>query len=56
MRPSFREFSLPENHEWKVEVIDTWNMTITETGVFRGKCRVDTGGKQFMAVRITRQK
>ena len=56
MRPSFRNLPLPGNDEWKVEVIDTWNMITTETGLFRGKCRVDLGGKQFMAVRITRQK
>jgi hypothetical protein len=55
MRPSFRDIPLPGDGEWKVEVIDTWNMTITEAGIFRGKCRVNLGGKQFMAVRITRR-
>ena len=54
MRPSFREIPLPGNCAWKVEILDTWNMTTAEAGLFRGKCRVELGGKQFMAVRITR--
>ena len=54
MRPAFRTIALPGNCEWKVETIDTWNMVTTEIGRFREKCTVDLGGRQFMAVRITR--
>ena len=54
MRPAFREFSLPEDQEWRVEVIDTWNMVIADKGLFRGQFSVDLGGKQYMAVRLTR--
>ncbi len=53
MRPSFREFLLPEERQWKVEIIDTWNMTVTPAGTARGRFRADLGGKQFMAVRLT---
>ena len=52
MRPAFREFDLPENKDSRVEVIDTWNMTIEDRGVFRGKTRIELGGKPYMAVRI----
>ena len=54
MRPAFREFDLPENKDSRVEVIDTWNMTIEDRGVFRGKTRIELGGKPYMAVRIRR--
>ena len=55
MRPSFREFDFGDDQEWNVEIIDTWKMKITNAGVFRGRFRVDLGGRQYMAVRITKQ-
>ena len=55
MRPSFREFDLKDDREWNVEIIDTWEMKITNAGLFRGRFRVDLGGRQFMAVRITKK-
>lgn len=54
MRPSFREFDLPESPKWKVEILDTWEMTITEAGIFSGHFRVDLSGKPYMAIRMTR--
>ena len=35
-----------------MEVIDTWNMTIEEAGVFRGKFTVTLPGRPYMAVRL----
>jgi hypothetical protein len=35
-----------------VEVIDTWEMTIKNLGIFKGKFRVELPGKEYMAVRI----
>lgn len=52
-RPSFRDFVKPEG-KWKAEVIDTWEMTITDAGVHEGKFRVALPGKEYMAVRLTR--
>lgn len=54
MRPAYREFSLPEGTEWKAEILDTWNMTVTDAGTFRGRFRLELGGRPFMAVRLTR--
>ena len=54
MRPSFREFTFPENTAWQVAVIDTWNMTVEQCGIRRGKFRVELGGKPYMAVRLRR--
>jgi len=62
-RPRYRAFhsdhpylgrnNLPEGN-YKVEVIDTWNMTITDCGVMARKdLYVDLPGRQYMAVRFT---
>jgi hypothetical protein len=54
-QPRFREYLMKPGTEYKVEVIDTWNMTINELeGTFEGKFRVELPGRQFMAVRMTR--
>ena len=55
MRPSFREFLFPDNEKWQAEVIDTWNMTVENQGVFSGRIRVELGGRPYMAVRLTRR-
>lgn len=52
MRPSFRDFRLEEDAAWHVEVIDTWNMTVTDLGVHTGAFRVPLTGRPYMAVRL----
>ncbi|MCR5776086.1 MAG: DUF5605 domain-containing protein [Lachnospiraceae bacterium] len=52
MRPSFRCFDFKDNSSYKVEVIDTWNMTITDAGVHSGKFRIALPGRQYMAIRM----
>ena len=52
MRPSFREFHLDDTSRWEVEVIDTWNMTRENRGVFTGCFRVDLPGRPYMAIRL----
>jgi hypothetical protein len=52
-RPSFRDFEMNQNIKYKVEIIDTWNMTITAIpGTFEGKFRVDLPARQYMLVRM----
>jgi hypothetical protein len=51
-RPLFREYYFDDVTEYEVEVIDTWNMTIINCGIFKGKIHVDLPGKQYMAIRI----
>ena len=53
-RPSFRDFNKPEG-QWKAEIIDTWEMTVTDGGVHSGKFRIALPGKEYMAVRLIRQ-
>lgn len=54
-RPGYRWFDLPKGKTFRVEVIDTWNMTIEPVkGTFSGRCRIELPGKPYVAVRITR--
>ena len=54
-QPGRWTFDLPDNADYQIEVIDTWEMTIKLIeGVFRGKTTVDLPGKSYHAVRIRR--
>ena len=54
MRPSFRELYFDEETEYRAEVIDTWNMTIEEAGVWKGRFQVPLPGREYMAIRLTK--
>ena len=56
MRPSFRDYRLPEGTAYRVEVLDTWNMTRTDCGVQEGSFRVKLPAKCYVAVWMTRVK
>ncbi len=51
-RPTYRPVFLPEDADYEVDVIDTWNMTIQNLGVMRGINRIELPGRQYMAIRI----
>ena len=53
-RPRFRIFDLPEDISYKIDIIDTWNMTVTSLpGSYSGQTRVELPAKEFIAVRFT---
>ncbi len=53
--PVIREFyMLDENADYMVELIDTWNMTVTNLGVMEGKFTLDMPGREWMMVRVRR--
>ena len=52
MRPSFRDFRFDDSTPYRAEIIDTWNMTVTDAGVHQGRFRVELPGRPYMAVRI----
>ncbi|MBQ1310396.1 MAG: DUF5605 domain-containing protein [Blautia sp.] len=52
MRPSFRDYYFDDETSFEVKVIDTWEMTVENRGVFKGKFRVELPGKPYMAVQI----
>ena len=50
-----KELKLPEDFAFSVEVIDTWEMTITKLeGTYSGSCVVHLPGKPYIALRIQR--
>ena len=52
----FARFRLPDGVKFRIEVIDTWNMTITAVdGSFSGFTEIKMPGRPWMAVRIKRQ-
>lgn len=49
----YRNYTLPAGKSYKIELIDTWNMTIEELpGEFEGKIQIKMGARQYMAVRM----
>ncbi|MBU7591207.1 DUF5605 domain-containing protein [Metabacillus halosaccharovorans] len=54
-RPSFNILPLPKGNQYKVELIDTWEMSITPLeGLYTDESRIDLPGKPYMALRITK--
>ena len=53
-RPGYRDFFFPEDQKYRIEVIDTWNMTITDRGIHSGETHITLPSRQYMAVRLTR--
>ena len=52
-QPKAATLPLPPSSQYKVEVIDTWNMTITPVdGTFSGKKPIPLPGKPYLALRI----
>jgi hypothetical protein len=55
-RPRFRSVSLPADSDWRVDVIDTWNMTVDALpDTYRGRCTIPLPGRPFMALRFRRE-
>lgn len=54
-RPRYRSMLMPEGSAWHVDVIDTWNMSITTLPEpVNGRVVVDLPGREYMAIRIRR--
>ncbi|MGO4269911.1 DUF5605 domain-containing protein [Paenibacillus sp. TAF58] len=52
-QPSFRNYNMKPGIRYKVEVIDTWNMTIHEEAeTYEGAFRIDLPGRSYTAVRL----
>lgn len=54
MQPSFRDFYFED--KMHVEVIDTWNMIKEDKGVFSGRFRIELPQKQYMLIRMWKEK
>ena len=55
-RPSNKEFDFEENEKFQIDVIDTWNMTVTDHGVHSGYTKIQLPGREYMAIRLRRVK
>jgi hypothetical protein len=54
-RPSFKILPIPEGKSYKVELIDTWEMTITPLdGTYTNESKINLPGKPYMALRMTK--
>jgi hypothetical protein len=53
--PARWQLSLPAEHAYRAEVIDTWEMTVTPVeGRFSGKAWIDLPGRPYLALRLLR--
>ncbi|WP_419872597.1 DUF5605 domain-containing protein [Candidatus Pristimantibacillus sp. PTI5] len=54
-RPAYRILDLPEGIKFAIDIIDTWEMTVTPLdGQYEGRCRVDLPVKPYQALRIVK--
>lgn len=52
-QPAYRKLILPEDRKFTIDIIDTWNMTITRSeGEFCGTCTVELPEKPYLALLI----
>lgn len=52
-----RDIELPENKKYEIEIIDTWEMTITKVdGLYSGKTTVKLPSKPYIALRVIAKK
>jgi hypothetical protein len=54
-QPRTRHLDLPDGHAYRVDVLDTWEMTVTPVpDLLRGKCTVPMPAKPWQALRAVR--
>lgn len=52
-QPTYKIFRMPQGMRFKVDILDTWDMTVSESNeIFEGEFRIDLPGKQYIAVRM----
>ncbi len=53
-QPSEYVLKIDEGTPFRVQRIDTWNMTIEEMGIYSGRMKIALPGRQYMALRLIR--
>lgn len=53
-RPAFRQIWVDDETWFDVEIVDTWNMTVTPAGRHQGRFEVPLPGRQYMGIRLKR--
>jgi hypothetical protein len=55
-QPAYQLLCLPPGGRYKIELIDTWEMSITPVaGTFSGECQVNLPVKPYLALRIKKE-
>ena len=49
---SFHDFTFDSDTCYQAEIIDTWDMTVTDAGIYKGNIRISLPGKPYMAIRF----
>lgn len=52
MRPSCRTYYFDDETQFRLYVLDTWNMTKEDRGIVKGKFTVDLPGRPYMAIQL----
>ena len=55
-RPSFRQIWIDDSTWFDVDVVDTWNMTVTPIGCRKGRFELPLPGTQYIGIRLRRAK
>jgi hypothetical protein len=54
-QPRFHNVKLPYGQNYHVDLVDTWNMTVTRLeGIYGGTFRIELPGQPYMALRMVR--
>ena len=53
-QPKEYVLEIDKDTEYRVQVVDTWNMTVEEAGCHRGRMKIALPGRQYMALRLIR--
>lgn len=51
-RPAFRKIWIDDDTWYEAEIIDTWNMTVTPAGRFKGRTEIPLPGRQYIGIRV----
>ena len=55
MQPAQKQYYLDDETEYRLKVIDTWNMTIEDRGIVRGRFTVSLPGRPYMAIQLKKE-
>lgn len=55
-RPPFRQIWIDDDTWFDAEIVDTWNMTVTYAGRFKGRFELPLPGRQYIGIRLKRVK
>lgn len=54
-RPSFLSLQLGDK-QYTAELLDTWNMTVTDLGILSGNAQINIPHRNYMALKLTKEK